>query len=167
MVLELRDAVKADAEEILSYLKQVGGETDHLTFGSEGVPFSLEEEEAMLERLQTDPRQRFLLARVDGEIVGIGNFNSVSRERMRHQAKIGISVKKAYWGKGIGTHLMEEIIMFARSIGVQIILLEVMEENERAISLYERLGFQRFGRLEGFMKIGDRSLAAIYMKLDL
>ena len=37
-----------DAAALLDYLKIVGGETDNLSFGAEGVPLAPEEEQAYL-----------------------------------------------------------------------------------------------------------------------
>lgn len=42
-----------DAAALLDYLKIVGGETDNLSFGAEGVPLAPEEEQAYL-RTQVD-----------------------------------------------------------------------------------------------------------------
>jgi len=44
MSISIEKAAPCDAALILEYLKQVGGETDNLTFGSEGLPFSVESE---------------------------------------------------------------------------------------------------------------------------
>lgn len=40
----IQRAIAADAPALLQYLKIVGGETDNLSFGPEGVPLSPEEE---------------------------------------------------------------------------------------------------------------------------
>lgn len=64
-----------EATELLDYLKIVGGETDNLSFGAEGVPLSLEAEQEYL-RAQcgsTDNVQYF--AKVDGEIIGTASLN--------------------------------------------------------------------------------------------
>ena len=45
----IREAEVKDAEAIIEYCKIVGGQTDNLTMGSEGLPFTIEQEEAMLE----------------------------------------------------------------------------------------------------------------------
>ena len=42
-----------EAAALLDYLKIIGGETDNLSFGAEGVPLSIEEEQAYL-RAQCD-----------------------------------------------------------------------------------------------------------------
>ena len=39
MNITYRTAVPSDAVQILEYLKQVGGETDNLSFGADGIPF--------------------------------------------------------------------------------------------------------------------------------
>lgn len=64
-----------EAAALLDYLKIIGGETDNLSFGAEGVPLSLAAEQDYL-RTQcdsTDHAQYF--AKVDGEIIGTASLN--------------------------------------------------------------------------------------------
>lgn len=164
---KIRTAVPEDAEKILEFARQVGAETDYLSFGAEGLPISLEGEQAHLARIREEPRMRYILAMADDEVIGLAALESPGRERMKHRASISLSVRKKYWGQGAGTRFMEELTGFARTIGVELITLEVLEENRRAIRLYERFGFTPFGRLERSMKLPDRYCAVIYMKLDL
>jgi RimJ/RimL family protein N-acetyltransferase len=50
------------------------------------------------------------------------------------------------WGKGIGTEAMDLILRFAFSeLNLHRVQLTVFEYNDRAIAVYERLGFQREG----------------------
>ena len=44
MSIRIEKAIPSDAAKLLKYLKQVGGETDNLTFGPEDMPFSVEAE---------------------------------------------------------------------------------------------------------------------------
>ena len=41
-MIEIRKATASDAENILEYCKIIGGESDNLTFGSEGVSITVE-----------------------------------------------------------------------------------------------------------------------------
>ena len=41
----IKEALPEDAEARIAYSKQVGSETDNLSFGKEGFPISLEEEQ--------------------------------------------------------------------------------------------------------------------------
>lgn len=60
----------------------------------------------------------------------------------------GLGVVVAERRGGLGARLMEAVLDEARRRGVREIRLEVIVENERAIPLYERLGFERTRDLE-------------------
>ena len=90
-----------DAAALLDYLKIVGGETDNLSFGAEGVPLAPEEEQAYLRTQVDSPDHVQYLARVDGELIGTASLNR-KPGRMRHRGVFGISLKRAWWGCGLG-----------------------------------------------------------------
>ncbi|HIU74864.1 MAG TPA: GNAT family N-acetyltransferase [Candidatus Pelethocola excrementipullorum] len=155
-----------DAEQFLAYLKQIGGESDNLSFGPEGLPFTVEQEEAFLKSMLTDKNAIFV-AKKDGRIIGDCSFTSLSR-RFSHRGELGLTVLKEYWHCGIGTALMQKIITFAKeSAGAEVISLEVKSDNMRAIALYERFGFERLGTYKKFFKVGDRYFDAELMNLYL
>ena len=51
-MVEIRIATPEDAAAILAFCKLAGAETDNLSFGAEGVPFSVEQEQEFLEYAQ-------------------------------------------------------------------------------------------------------------------
>ena len=51
---DIREATPEDAEKIIAYLAQVGGETDYLSFGKEGLPISTEEEEKFIQNINKE-----------------------------------------------------------------------------------------------------------------
>ena len=113
-----------DAAALLDYLKIIGGETDNLSFGAEGVPLSIEEEQAYL-RAQCDSADNAqYFAKVDSEIIGTASLNRRSN-RMSHRGVFGISLKKAWWGCGAASALMEAILAFAKENGFEQLNLEV------------------------------------------
>ena len=83
-----------DGAALLQYLKIIGGETNNLSFGPEGVPLSVEAEEAYLRAQEGSADNVQYLARVDGEIIGTASLNR-KPNRMRHRGEFGISLKKA------------------------------------------------------------------------
>ena len=156
-------AVPEDAEELLVYLRKVGGETDNLTFGGEGLPFSVEDEESYLRMLAESTTSVMYVAKKDGKIVGNASFNGMTGERMKHRGEFAVSVLKSEWGQGIGSMLLETVINFAKNTaGAEIISLEVRSDNERAVKLYEKYGFERIGHYKGFFKIDGE-----YVDFDL
>ncbi|HHY36025.1 MAG TPA: GNAT family N-acetyltransferase [Firmicutes bacterium] len=70
--------------------------------------------------------------------------------RKRHVAGLGMSVDPAYHGQGIGTVLMEACLETARRWWSPLrVELEVYPDNERAIALYQKFGFEVEGRKRG------------------
>lgn len=51
-------------------------------------------------------------------------------------------------GRGVGEALVRECVQWARHVGFNDMQLAVVENNERAVQLYVRCGFQRTGRVE-------------------
>ncbi len=169
MKFTIEKAKVSDAKAVLEYLKKIGGETDNLTFGAEGLPCSVEDEEKYIESLQNSTSSVMFFAKDNGKIVGDASFSSSPRERIKHRGEIGISVVRDYWGKGIGSKLMESIIDFAKNVaGCEIIHLQVRSDNERAIGLYKKYGFEKIGQFKGYIKIDgeyiDCDLMNLYIK---
>ena len=167
-MVEIRKATALDAENILEYCRIVGGESDGLTFGAEGVSITVEREKEYLESILHSDKQLYLVAADGNEIVGTAVFSCYAKPRLAHRGEISISVKKSMWGNHIGTRLMEEILSFARNTAkAEIISLEVRSDNERAIALYKKLGFEKIGTFDGFMKINGQYISCDMMRLSL
>jgi len=77
-----------------------------------------------------------------------------SRKRYCHKGEIGVAVKKEFWNKGIGKARLKECIEWSKENKLLKLILEVDSDNERAYSLYKKLGFNIEGK-----KIKDRILA--------
>lgn len=169
MNITIEKAIPEDAQAIIEYLKIIGGETDNLTFGPEGLPISVEDEIKYIEAHRNSTSSVMYIAKKDGKIVGDASFDGMLSARMKHRGELGISVIKSEWGKGIGSMLMEKVIDFAKNEAHgEIISLEVRSDNTRAIKLYERYGFKKIGHFEGFFKMNgeyiDFDLMNLYLK---
>jgi putative acetyltransferase len=79
-------------------------------------------------------------------IIGMVGLNVNANLRMRHSAGCGIMVHADYQDKGIGTALMNTILDIADNWLMLVrVELTVFADNERAIHLYEKLGFEKEG----------------------
>ncbi|HAH61504.1 MAG TPA: GNAT family N-acetyltransferase [Treponema sp.] len=161
----IESPVPEDAEQLLAYLKQVGAETDNLSFGPEGQPFSVSEERDFIAASQNSKTRIWYAAKENGKILGICNIDALPR-RFSHRGELGISVIRDYWNKGIGSALMEKALEAAKnSLRLEIITLEVKSDNYAAIHLYEKFGFEKFGTYKKFFKKGTEYFDADYMNL--
>lgn len=88
-----------------------------------------------------------LVAEEEDQIIG---FCEVIRKRdnspVAHRGDLGLSVKKEYRGRGVGSKLLEETIRRCKN-KFEILELDVYVGNERARCLYKKFGFKSCGIL--------------------
>ena len=63
-----------------------------------------------------------------------------------------MSIMPDYRAKGAGSSILEALIRDARQRGDQSLVLEVIEQNEAALQLYQKFGFTKVRRLVGYAK---------------
>ena len=79
-------------------------------------------------------------------IIGCVGLTVFSNPRLRHSASIGIMVHKDFQDKGVGTALMKTIVDLADNWLMLVrVELGVFVDNQRAIHLYEKFGFNKEG----------------------
>ncbi len=167
--LLLRSLGPQDAQQALAVCRKTAGETLNLLRYEDEWTMTLEQEAAYLKKTEDDPKSLMLGAFLGDTLVGIGSFlPSAPVDRARHRAELGICILKAYWGRGIGTAIMQTIVDEVKKTAVEQLELEVVGTNERAIALYERFGFVEFGRHPRKLKYRDGTYAdMVLMMLDL
>ncbi len=94
-------------------------------------------------------REAQVVALDGGRVVGHVFVQREVHPVTRHVATLGIAVAADHRGRGIGATLMGESLRWARSVGVEKIMLSVYPHNHAAIALYRRFGFVEEGRLVG------------------
>lgn len=99
------------------------------------------------------------VAEVDGRVVGMATLYQKQNPRERHVANLGMMVHPDYWGRGIGSQLVDALIQLADNwLQLSRVELEVNTDNPAAIRLYEKHGFV----IEGTHKLhayGDGRMA--------
>ena len=84
-----------------------------------------------------------LVAAIDDEVVGVIGLHTSSRPRVNHRGEIGMMVRDDWHGKGVGTAMMRAVIDLAdKWLNLARIELTVFTDNESAIALYRKFGFE-------------------------
>lgn len=91
------------------------------------------------------PNQTVLVAQVGERLVGFLAIMGGMYQRNRHNAHLVMGVLQEVGGRGLGGALLAEGIRWAEGAGICRLELTVMAHNERAVRLYERMGFVREG----------------------
>lgn len=113
-----------------------------------GLPsYRTADSEAFIAGLGPDDHN-FVAVLDDGTVIGCAGLTVCSNPRMRHVGAVGLFVHADYQGRGVGTTLMETLLDLADHWLMLVrVELEVYADNERAIHLYEKLGFEQEGLL--------------------
>ena len=167
--LLVRNAVASDARALRDIMQRTHAETDYLLSYPDEQSVDDEQEARSLAETERSDNEVELVAVVDGKIVGSAGISAVgSRRKVVHRARFGISVLQEYWGMGIGRVLMEASIDCARRAGYTQLELEVVADNQRAVSLYRCVGFEEYGRNpRGYRSAASGYQELVHMRLEL
>ncbi|MBP0969629.1 MAG: GNAT family N-acetyltransferase [Oscillospiraceae bacterium] len=136
-----------DIQSTLDWLYQTACETEFiLRYPEECDKYTYEGEKRLFETWNASDSECALLCLVDGRVAAMCQVSFGKNIKTRHRGSVAITVLKEFWGLGMGTRLMEEIIAVAGSKeGVLQLELDFVEGNSRARALYEKMGFRISG----------------------
>ena len=166
----LRNGTEKDGKDALDVFVLTHGQTDYLLTYPDENSFSAEQEAEFLMKQTESENGIEIVAETGGKIVGLAGIDAVgTKYKTCRRAEFGISVDKDCWGLGVGRALTGACIECAVKAGYAQIELDVIAENERAISLYKSFGFTEYGRNpRGFLsRITGKWQELVLMRLEL
>jgi RimJ/RimL family protein N-acetyltransferase len=144
----IRTVKTDDAAAIIAFSKVLADEPDNgVSFSAASdVTFTLEEEVGIIQGYLDNPTSHWVVALDEqGTFIGHSNVHP-GRRVFRHTVGLGISVAKDWRNRGVGTAIMRTLIDWcAANPQIKRLELEAFTHNERAIYVYEKLGFEREG----------------------
>ena len=156
----------SDAQGLINYMKDVDCETRFLSREPDEFDFTLKQEEEFIKSLADDKNSQLLIAEVNGQMVANCSVGIVmNNRRYLHRAALGISVRQAFWGMGIGQIMMQECINWCMDNGIEQLELEVVTRNDRALIMYKSLGFEIHGTKKHALKYSDGIYADEYFMI--
>ena len=120
-----------------------------------------EQETEFINNCLISDRSLMLIATLDGNHFGYCSFiPGGNYKRYRHRCEVAIALYQEFCGYGIGKIMLETVLKAAKEIGFEQAELEVISDNQNAITLYEKLGFQKYGTFPDNMKYADGHYAS-------
>lgn len=165
----IRNGNASDGLAVYEVFNLTHAQTDYLLSYPDENSFDPEQEARFLEEKAESQNETELIAIIDGKVAGTAGIEAVGNKyKVKHRAEFGISVLKEYWGLGLGKALAKACIQCANNAGYDQLELNVVADNDRALSLYRSLGFEEFGRNpRGFNSKASGYQELVYMKLKL
>lgn len=103
-----------------------------------------------------------------GELIGVATLKTFEKVKAEHKGKIeSVYVSTRARKMGAGYLLIEEAIHLAKSLGLEQLTLNIIEGNESAKKLYEKLGFKTFAKTPNSLKFNNEYWDQEHMMLTL
>jgi RimJ/RimL family protein N-acetyltransferase len=138
----VRPAVEADGEALLRLRAACFEETEFMLWEPGEFKDSVDDEERRIARLNGQPNSSCLVGADGDELVGFLNAMGGQVNRLRHCTSLALGVRRSHWGRGVGSALLRRALAWAREAQLRRVELTVRTDNERALNLYKRFGFQ-------------------------
>jgi L-phenylalanine/L-methionine N-acetyltransferase len=141
MTITVRRASPTDAPAVARFMN------DPAVFaGLMQLPFTSEEiwRTRLTEMCEPGRQDLLLVGELHGEVVGSAGLHPVGASlRRRHAMMLGVSIAREAQGRGVGKAMMAALCDYAdRWAGVLRLELCVYADNETAIALYRKFGFE-------------------------
>ena len=163
MTAAVRRAAPGDAQALVELASAVAAEQEGWLLADarwRGVA----DERRYIRALQRHPDASLYVAELpSGELVGRLSLMRDSHPASPHVADLGVMVAAPYRRSGIGTLLMAAAEEWAAAAKVTKLELHVFPHNEPAISLYEKLGYEREGTRKGHYRRSDGTCSDVIL----
>lgn len=142
----LRELSRSDLKSINKW------RNDPAVVASLGTPFryiNIETDEEWFSAYQCDRSHQVRLAIANNEDLPIGLVNLVQIDWHARNAEFSMQIgDQSYWGKGIGKWATNTMVRHGfHNLNLHRIYLTVLPENEKAVRIYQKVGFREEGVL--------------------
>jgi RimJ/RimL family protein N-acetyltransferase len=141
MEAKVRKAVPADAVALAEVIASAE-DSGMMLFGPGERRLTPEQAERMIGNFLKDSASALFVAEDTGGIAGYLIARGEDTGRTRHRAYVVTGVHHRARGKGVGTALFRRLDEWACERGLRRLELTVMTENEAAVALYRKMGFE-------------------------
>ena len=155
MVL-IRNIQESDAEGFLALCNKLDQETQFMLLEPGERLTTAAEQREQIRRLLLRDNQVILVAEADDRLVGYLGAYGGEYMRYRNTARVVVGVLQEFAGKGIGTRLLKELLVWAQSRGIHRLELTVMAHNAKALGLYKKMGFEIEGTRKDSLLVNGR-----------
>ncbi|WP_265108383.1 GNAT family N-acetyltransferase [Halosolutus halophilus] len=164
LTFTIRPANQGDLKGIVGVMREVAEENDYLV--AETVVDLLDHEEVVFRHNDIESRI-FFVATVDDDVVGWAHLHAPNYEKLAHTAELTMGVLEEYRGHGIGSHLMERGLRWARENGFEKVYQSVPATNQDAVRFLEDHRWETEALRQAHYKIDDDYVAEQMMGIML
>jgi len=166
-ILVIRPVDLEDARSIINLHQVIDAESDFMLFGKDERKMSVQSIRKKMGEWKKSKNSGMFVCILNGEFAGFLLLLGGPSPRTYHRASLVIGVMKAYYGRSVGTSLMMKAESWAQEVGITRLELTVVETNERALSLYKKMGYTVEGTRSNALLIEETYVNELYMGKNL
>lgn len=159
----IRPIQENDSEQFLLLAKEIDQETQFMLLEPGERTTTIEEQRQKIRNILSQNNQIILVAEHKNELIGYLRAYGGNFQRNRHSVYLVIGILQAYIGQGIGAQFFKALEEWALTRNIHRLELTVMAHNERAIHLYQIMGFETEGAKRDSLKINGKYVDEYYM----
>lgn len=166
-VVDVRPAQAEDAGQLLKLMLQLSRESNTCTIDDGLGELSEADERQQIEQITQTTTNTIFVAVLGRRLIGVATVQAADG-LAAHQGEVGVAVLKEFWGMGLGTALVEEVLHWTQEFStLDQLFLTVQLRNQRAEKLYRHLGFQRVTASYDVVDPTGKKVAAVDMVLTV
>ncbi|MBW5446529.1 GNAT family N-acetyltransferase [Cohnella sp. CFH 77786] len=152
-MIQIREISEDDNMLFLQLNKQLDQETNFMLFEPGERSTTLEQQRQIISTFIQSKNSNIFVAELDTQLVGHLTVIGGNLSRIEHRAHLVIGILNKFIGQGIGNELFNHLEVWRQTTCITRLELTVITQNERAISLYNKHGFEIEGIKKNSMKI--------------
>ena len=160
---QIRKARVEDAASLVELFKQLDEETNFMLFEPRERTITVEQQVSRLKAFEDSTTEAMFVAENNGTILGFAVGIGGVANRSRHSVHIVMGVLQSHWNQGVGRELMKTLEAWAKDKHSHRLELTVMAHNTKAITFYEKCGFEREGIKRDALRVEGKYVNEIYM----
>lgn len=159
--MNIKKVVEKDAEKFLELLINLDKESSFMMYEEGERNKNIKDTETIIEYINSNGI--IVALEKDGQLAGYISAERGGYRRIKHSAYIVIGILQDFHGMGFGKKLMKAIDNWANEKKIIRLELTVLKENEKAINLYKKSGYEIEGLRKSSMKIEGNLKDEYYM----
>lgn len=163
--ITIKEAGLPDIEPLYSLIRSIYESTDMMCEQFTDKYPNLTDLAAEFDDLLSTRGSLFLVAEDSNALHGYLTIKQLKQQKLQHTAYLNMGVAQQSRGKSVGRHLLRHALaVLTAKKHIEILYLNVREDNNAAVNLYEAFGFETIARLERDTKVGDQYYTGLLMR---
>jgi ribosomal protein S18 acetylase RimI-like enzyme len=159
----IRAARQEDISGVVGVMRQVADDRRYIV--AEDVAAQLAGDSTLVREDLED--RRFFVATLDDEVVAWCGVERPTLEKLAHNAELTLGVLEEFRGSGIGSHLMEHALSWAKERGFHKVYNSVPATNPEGIEFLEDHGWEEEAVRRDHYRIDDEFVDEVMMAVEL